>query len=129
MKYIDLGLPSGTFWAERNEEGLHTFEVAVSKYGDRLPTFEQLEELKAHCKWEWKGDGCKVTGPNGGSIFLPAEGYHSCNEDVNFLTYDGNYWSSMPKDSDYARGIYFDPSGVHMFSSLRCFELSVRLVK
>lgn len=53
MEYADLGLPSGTLWAESNEEGYYTFDEAVEKYGNSLPTREQLEELKSHCQWEW----------------------------------------------------------------------------
>lgn len=128
-EYINLGLPSGTVWKNTNEDGYYEFDDAVSQFGFNFPSKEQWEELKNLCQWEWIGDGYRVTGPNGHSIVLPAEGYHSCNEDVNFLTYDGNYWSSMPKDSDYARGIYFDPSGVHMFSSNRYYGFFVRLVK
>ena len=40
MEYIDLGLPSGTLWADCNEEGFYYFDEAVEKYGYRLPTYD-----------------------------------------------------------------------------------------
>ena len=80
MKYIDLGLPSGTLWVDTNEEGYYTFDDAVEKYGNCLPTKEQLEELKTQCQWEWTGAGYKVTGPNGNSIVLSAAGFLNCFE-------------------------------------------------
>ena len=41
--YVDLGLPSGTYWKESNESGFYNYDNAVSKFGDKLPTKEQLE--------------------------------------------------------------------------------------
>ena len=77
MEYVDLGLPSGTMWAESNEEGYFDYEDAVAKYGDSLPTRNQLKELREECVWEGLPDGFKVIGPNGKSIVLTAEGKRS----------------------------------------------------
>ena len=96
MDFIDLGLPSGTLWAESNEEGFYTFDEAVSKYGDSLPTREQFIELRSQCKWEWMGDGYKVTGPNGNCIVLPAKGFRDDDGNVYGVGFIGNYWSSTP---------------------------------
>ena len=100
---VDLGLPSGTKWADRNigasspsGYGLYTGgnfyysqinydsnvyeDAAHYKWGGkwREPTGEQLKELVDNCKAEWTTmngvNGCKFTGPNGNSIFLPAAG-------------------------------------------------------
>ena len=43
--YTDLGLPSGTKWKNFNATGFYTYDEAVSKFGNRLPTKEQWEEL------------------------------------------------------------------------------------
>ena len=47
----------------------------------RMPTREEMEELISSCKWEvtTQNDviGCKVTGPNGKSIFMPAAGRYN----------------------------------------------------
>lgn len=45
--YTDLGLPSGTIWKNFNATGFYTYDEAVSQFGNRLPTKEQWEELKA----------------------------------------------------------------------------------
>lgn len=129
MKYIDLGLSSGTLWAESNEEGYYTFNVAVKTYGDSLPTKEQLEELENTCQWKWIGDGYKVTGPNGNFITLPAAGFRNHCGYVNFVDSYGDYWSSMPGGSDIAWSISFDRSSVGIGYCERYYGNSVRLVK
>lgn len=128
--FVDLGLPSGTLWKDKNEEGgFYTYEQALNKFGDRLPTKEQFEELKSKCQWSWTGSGYKVTGPNGNSISLPAAGYRDCSGDVDFVGSYGDYWSSTPKDSGYAWCLDFLSGGVDMGRYYRCDGLSVRLVQ
>ena len=62
----------------------------------RTPTSSQLLELKIQCTWTWTTcngvNGCLVTGPNGSSIFLPANGWFSLDNINNAGTY-GYYWS------------------------------------
>ena len=131
-QYIDLGLSSGTLWKDTNEGGdstRYTYDEAVSKFDNKLPTKEQLEELKNQCTWTWTGNGYKVVGPNGNSIYLPAEGGCTCGGDVYGVGSDGNYWSSTPDGSDYAYIIYFDVYGVRMYSFTRCSGRSVRFVQ
>ncbi len=127
--YVDLGLSSGTYWKETNESGFYNYDNAVSKFGDKLPTKEQLEELKNECEWTWTGNGYKVIGPNGESIVLPTAGCRYCNGGVDGVGACGFYWSSTPDDSDYACFLCFTSSGVNMYSSTRCNGLSVRLVQ
>lgn len=132
LKYVDLGLPSGILWKNANEGGdyaRYTYNEAVSRFGNKLPTKEQLVELKDKCTWTWTGNGCKVTGPNGNSIFLPAAGYRDCSGDVNYVGTLGYFWSSTPSDSDRAWNLYFDSSGVAMNNTNRCNGRSVRLVQ
>ena len=125
----DLGLPSGTIWKNFNATGFYTYDEAVSQFGNRLPTKEQWEELKAECQWSWNGSGYKVTGPNGNSIVLPASGYRGCGGSVFNVGSNGMYWSSTPIDSDGAWGLNFFSGGVYMYSYIRCFGRSVRLVQ
>lgn len=128
--YVDLGLPSRTFWRNANEGGdntRYTYNEAVSKFGNKLPTKEQLEELKNQCKWAWTGSGYNVVGPNGNSIYLPAAGDRLC--DGALLKIVGSYWSSTPKDSDSAFALLFFPADdAFMSGDGNCVGRSVRLV-
>ena len=127
---VDLGLPSGALWKDKNEEGgFYTYEQAVNKFGNRLPTKEQLEELKNSCRWTWTGSGYRVTGPNGNSIVLPAAGYRNCNGSVYYVGSDGGYWSSTPGDSGSAWYLNFSSGRVYMSDDYRCRGRSVRLVQ
>lgn len=127
--FVDLGLPSGTKWMSENEEGFYNFDDAVKKFGDKLPSNEQLIELKDNCSWTWSGKGYEVIGPNGKSIFLPASGYRYCNGNVNYVGSDGRYWSSTPYGSDDAWFLSFNADGVRMHYGNRCYGRSVRLVQ
>ena len=128
--WVDLGLPSGTLWKSTNEKGVYyTYDEAVSKFGDNLPSREHFEELKAFCTWEWNGKGYVVTGDNGNSIILHAAGYRSCDGDLEDVGTYGYYWSSTPLGSDYAWCLGFISGEVDMSDSGRCNGQSVRLVK
>ena len=129
---VDLGLPSGTLWKNANEGGdnaRYTYNEAVSRFGNKLPTKQQLEELKNKCTWTWTGNGYKVTGPSGESITLPAAGVRDYYNLVGGVGTRGYYWSSTPIDSDRAWDLGFDSSGVRMGNGLRSFGISVRLVQ
>ena len=128
--YVDLGLESGTLWKDQNESGqdFYTYEEAVAQFRDKLPTYDQMLELKNSCQWEWTGSGHKVTGPNGKSITLPAAGYRNCDGNTYFVGSDGDYWSSTPDNSDDAWSLYFDSNGVYMYTYGWCYGQSVRLV-
>lgn len=132
LKYVDLGLPSGTCWRNSNEGGdnaHYTYNEAVNRFGNKLPTNQQLEELINECEWTWTGSGYKVIGPNGNSIYLPAAGLRSCDGDVSYVGTDGRYWSSTPYGSDYVRSLDFNSSVVRMDYWGRCPGFSVRLVQ
>ena len=127
---VDLGLPSGTLWKNKNEEGgFYTYQEAVNRFGGRLPTEDQFGELKDMCHWTWIGSGMKVTGLNGNSILLPALGLRSCNSNIKYNGLHGDYWSSMPRGSDFACGLSFYSGGVSTGSYSRYNGLSVRLVQ
>lgn len=85
-KYVDLGLPSGTLWADRNvgaENDCAMGELRNAPKGNpQIPNvYDFLELIDAkNCTWEFKGivkgedfiSGYKVTSKkNGSSIFLP----------------------------------------------------------
>ena len=134
--WIDLGLPSGTQWRCCNEGG-----SAPEAYGgyyafgqvSSAPTKEQIQELLGCCSSEWTTlngvNGRKFTGPNGGSIFLPAAGYRRGGEFYNVGS-GGDYWSSTPYDEDLACGLGFGSYGAAWGDSyFRFDEQSVRPVR
>lgn len=126
--YVDLGLPSGTKWKSSNEKGgFVSYSEALSRYGNKLPTREQWEELNGMCTWTWTGKGYRVTGDNGKSIMLPAAGYR-CEGEVNNVGSLGIYWSSTTIDNENAWDFLFD-SKIHMVEDgPRHCGYSVRLV-
>lgn len=130
MKWINLGLPSGTLWAAENEEGYYTFDETVEKFGDQLPTKEDFEELFRNCwkRWDNERKGLEFMGNNGEKVFFPALGYRY-GLGINDVRYGGYYWSATPKDSSYAYCIYF----YHDVSDLSHYNYyygqSVRLIK
>jgi len=129
LGWIDLGLPSGTLWKDKNEEDMfYTYDQAVSKFNG-IPSKEQCEELGNSCQWTWMGSGYKVTGPSGESITLPAAGEQWCDGRVDNVGSEGYYYSSTLIDSEKAWSLYFSSSGVGSCKGSRCMGLSVRLVK
>ena len=136
---IDLGLPSGTKWACCNEGasnpeeygGYYTFGQVSS-----APTMAQIKELLDNCSYQWTTQngvtGGKFTGPNGGSIFLPAAGYHWGGELYGVGTY-GYYWSSSPYDENYSYSLRFHSDYANWIIDWgydrSYFELSVRPVR
>lgn len=127
-EWVDLGLRSGTLWKSANEEGFYTYEQAMGKFGNHLPTQKQLAELATECTWEWHDNGYVVTGPSGKYIFLPASGYCYCNGDVYDVGTDGEYWSSTPEVTVNAMRLFFNRYGKGMGYNYQCRGRSVRLV-
>lgn len=136
--FIDLGLPSGTLWAADNEGGdyvRYSYYESVSRFGNKLPTKKQLEELKNQCTWTWTGSGYKVIGPNGNSIYFPAPGFRYSNTfSASGVGYCGYFWSmdksmEMTYDSEYAYYLYFDIGGIRLSSNRFDVCQTVRLVK
>lgn len=130
--FVDLGVPSGTLWKNKNEtgghDGFYTYDEAMSKFGN-VPTKEQFEELKSSCNWTWTGNGYKVTGPSGASITLPAAGCRR-GSNVSYVGSNGSYWSSTPDGSGHAYYLDFYSGGrcnVYRTYGLHC-GFSVRLV-
>ena len=132
-EYVDLGLPSGTKWNSVNETGGHagffTYDEAMNAFGNNLPTKEQFNELRVYCTWVWQVNGYKVTGPNGNFIVLQAAGERGCDGFVDDIGFDGNYWSSTPKDWEDAWNLNFDSHEVEVDDDDRCEGHSVRLVQ
>ena len=133
--WIDLGLPSGTQWRCCNE-GASTPEAYGGYYTfgqvSSAPTKDQIQELLGYCSSEWTTlngvNGRKFTGPNGGTIFLPAAGYRWTGEFGNVGS-GGYYWSSTPGDEHNAYELGFGSGGAYWDGSNRYGEQSVRPVR
>ena len=110
-------------------------DAATANWGGswRMPTKDEQRELLDNCEWEWTTqndvNGCKVTGPNGNSIFLPAAGYRY-GSSLSSDGYDGYYWSSTPDVSyfdDYAYCLYFYYGGEYVdWYYNRIYGLTIR---
>ena len=127
---VDLGLPSGTLWKNANEGGdytRYTYDEAVRKFGNKLPTKQQLEELINECEWTCTGSDYKVIGPNGESITLPAEGCRSRSGGVGNVGLGGFYWLSTLYNSK--QSLNFTPSDWFIEGLNRDGGCSVRLVQ
>ena len=112
-------------------------DVASVKWGGswRIPTLNEMEELKEQCVWTWTTldgvKGVKVTSrQNGNSIFLPAGGYKKNNHAFDVQTLNGHYWTStLCYDYPYnACGIYFNVSGSGWDYGNRCWGFLIRPV-
>lgn len=115
-KWVDLGLPSGRLWAARNAlpGGCQfcTHKEAVEEFGDKLPSNEDWQELLDNCraKWNKRRRGYTLTGPNGNTIFLPANGIveASFGEGIHNKGFTGWYWSSTEIIQGIGEMITFD---------------------
>ncbi|MBQ1653360.1 MAG: InlB B-repeat-containing protein, partial [Bacteroidales bacterium] len=101
--------------------------------GWRMPTYDELNELKNNCTVTWTTqNGVKFTGPNGNSIFLPAAGFHYDSGLYDAGSY-GYYWSSSlgtgGPDCAGCLGFYSDIYTIYsMYSRGRNCGQSVRPV-
>ncbi len=73
-----------------------TNDAATKTWGEgwRMPSKEEIDELSSKCKWtEEVVDGvrgCRIKGPNGNSIFIPASGIYA-NDKLYDLNLKGYY--------------------------------------
>ena len=101
----------------------------------RMPSGEQLTELRRNCSWTWTSvngvNGQLVTGPNGKTIFFPAAGIR-CNESLNEAGSYGYYWTRQvgPNISNAAIDLYFHTGYAgYWYNGYRDFGLNVRAVR
>lgn len=114
-------------------------DAAQANWGGiwRMPTNEELDELRFNCTWAWTRQGghygYKVTSmTNANSIFLPAAGYRYIKSLLN-ADIEGDYWTSTQITSyQYeAFTLHFDKtrsSYLPYTSTSRHLGLSVRPV-
>lgn len=183
--FVDLGLPSGLLWADRNigasqpaaygdyfawgetkpktDYSEYTYkygsdyykytkynlqdgkmvldavdDAATANWGNscRMPTKAEFQELYDHCVWSWQDKnnrrrGYLITGTNGNSIFLPADGY-KWQDRHHFSNSWGYYWSSSLVASLTNNAYYLDLTSNSVypcsFGCLRYYGISIRPV-
>lgn len=111
-------------------------DAATANWGKewRMPTLAEIKELKS-CINTWTTQngmyGCKFTGTNGNSIFLPVSGYY---DEGNLYNGDchGLCWSSTLDEggTDGAYGLYCNSVGVSWYGyNYRNYGLTIRPVR
>ena len=113
------------------------YDAATANWGApwRMPSVEQIWELRDNCSVEWTAqngvNGRKFTGPNGGTIFLPAAGWRN-GTSLNSAGSYGDYWSSSsPYPSRWNNANYFSfysGRGYWGYEKKRSYGASVRPV-
>ena len=112
------------------------YDAATANWGSpwRMPTLTQIEELLNNCTSVWTTqngvNGRKFTGPNGGTIFLPAAG-DRWSDELYGLGSLGDYWFSALRESypDGACYLVFASDGAVWSYYGRLYGLSVRPVR
>lgn len=127
--YVDLGLPSGTLWKANNEPGLYMYITAKNNFEGNLPSFEQFSELFSNCSCKWLENGCRVTGPNGATIYFSYDGYIDCDEEMQRQGEYVQIWLNR-EDRSTASHLYFSKQYKEHNSaySYKCTRNAVHLV-
>ena len=110
-------------------------DAAAANWGAgwRMPTYDEMNELKNNCTVTWTthngANGRLFTGPNGNSIFLPAAGFRDDSSLGSAGSY-GHYWSSSLYTDypDCAWNLYVGSVNYGMDDTFRIHGLSVRPV-
>lgn len=109
------------------------YDAASTLWGGswRMPTWNEWQELIDECSWVWTTykavNGYIVTGPNGNSIFLPANGYAMGNG-IEFKGERGCYNSSIANGTNRSCNISFSESGQFQDDYKRQYGLGIRPV-
>ena len=110
IKYETKGMKRASPDANDNRTILDLIDDAAHANWGGLwltPSKKQWEELEEQCTWSWTGNGYRVTGPNGQSIFLPAAGYQSESSSKDVAS-RGLYWTCVCDILTYAYAMVFD---------------------
>ncbi len=135
--YVDLGLPSGTLWAEESVQCLVSYDDAMDFYGNAIPSQTQWEELMNNCTWTY-GElddniyGFTVKGSNGNTINILCQGSKTCQGAYDEDDMEGWYWTSTPDGENTAYVAFFShyPTYDNMTTDAlwKCSGFSVHLI-
>ena len=113
-----------------------SYDAATANWGApwRMPSLTQIKELFSNVTSAWTTqngvNGRKFTGPNGGTIFLPAAGFH-WNVGLSEAGSYGHCWSSTLEEN-YPYSAYrlvFRSGGAGCNPDPRCYGFPVRPVR
>lgn len=151
LDYVDLGLPSGVLWASKNAtvedksmphdageksfycQHLFDYDEAKRFFKTLLPNPAEFQELYDLCEWKWlkRKRAYKVTGPNGNSILLQAEGL--AHKGIGYYCdtkgWEGFYWSSKSCGANAYCLVLNDVDYNPQWNADKTTSFSVRLVK
>lgn len=116
VQFIDLGLTSGTLWADRNvgAESVYSLGLLYAKSSapGNLPTYAQCAELINECDFSSclvpdenniMKNFIKVEGPNKNSIFFPCVRSNAQSEEIGYYC-----WCEDSKDKNYSFFMMFE---------------------
>gem|GEM_PF-2096088 len=109
-------------------------DAATANWGSgaRMPSLEQIQELRAYCSWQWTQRngvyGWQGIGPNGNTIFLPAAGCR-WGESLDDAGSIGYYWSRTLCYSYNAYYMSVYSGDVYSNYPNRTYGLTVRAVR
>ncbi len=111
-------------------------DAATANWGSgaRMPSSEQIQELRDNCSWQWTQRngvyGQQGTGLNGSTIFLPATGYFWYGL-LYHAGMDGSYWSRTlrPSNSDLAYNLLVTSGHGYQYYNFRDYGHTVRAVR
>ena len=136
-EFVDLGLPSGTLWAndyEKESDGF-IFLPYERACGYNLPNIEQLKELINICKWNVTRDSFKdivevqCVGPNGNFVNFTRTGYIKVDA-VESKDYIGYFWIKEDKEEyEKSAGCFSWNKGMHISKEYSGYKLPIRLVR
>ena len=100
----------------------------------RTPTFEEMEELRKNCTWEWidnfnetqTAGALGTSKKNGNTIFLPAAGYAWC-KNVRQTAVKCNYWTATSNNSS-AYALDLDEEAENYSLTDRALGMPIRAV-
>ena len=124
----------GTF-SGKKIPGFGVTTKMFKELGIKVYSENEIDELCNNCTWTWitknQVNGCKIEGPNGNCIFLPATGYHNYSPE-KIEKYNeglcGAYWSSSLLTSLFARSLWCNSEGASKSFDLRSCSLTIRPV-
>ena len=111
------------------------YDAATANWGGdwRMPTYDELNELRTNCTWTWTTrngvKGNNVEGPSGASIFLPAAGDRR-GSSLYYAGSGGDYWSFTPFEiyGSHAFSLHFGSDYHDVYGILRYYGQSVRSI-